>query len=286
MKFHEEMEKAFLLSHSADALEHREEPEGHDYSGAEVYLTHIKEAIRGQLRTAPEAHAEGHVILGSLPLEEGPGTPEDFVLVDRENPEPGLLHGAIGAYLTRRGSLEQALRGIEAALAAGYDKIKLNAVLMGGVNDDEIPALAELTRRYPVDMRFIELMPMYDGGDFGPEAFIPCTAVLDRLPEAEKVERDGGVAKLYRLPGALGNIGLISPVSAHFCAACDRLRLTADGKLKPCLLDSREIPLEGLHGDELTAALRDAILAKPAAHGALSFTGQSPAGRPMNRIGG
>ena len=74
MKFHEEMEKAFLLSHSADALERREEPEGHDYSSAEVYLTHIKEAIRGQLRTAPEAHAEGHVILGSLPLEEGPGT--------------------------------------------------------------------------------------------------------------------------------------------------------------------------------------------------------------------
>ena len=103
MKFSEEMERAYLLSHSADALEHREEPEGHDYSGAEVYLSHIKEAIRGQLRTAPEAHAEGHVILGSLPLEEGPATPEDFVLVDRENPEPGLLHGSIGAYLTRRG---------------------------------------------------------------------------------------------------------------------------------------------------------------------------------------
>ena len=190
------------------------------------------------------------------------------------------------AYLTRRGSLEQALRGIEAALAAGYDKIKLNAVLMGGVNDDEIPALAELTRRYPVDMRFIELMPMYDGGDFGPEAFIPCTAVLDRLPEAEKVERDGGVAKLYRLPGALGNIGLISPVSAHFCAACDRLRLTADGKLKPCLHSADEYPIKGLDAEGMRRQFEAAILGKPAWHGVLSATERSHAGRNMNQIGG
>ncbi len=103
MDFREEMKKAYELSHSADALEHRAEPEEHDYGGAGAYLSHIKEAIRGQLRTAPEARAEGHVVLGSLPLEEGPATPEDFVLVDRENPETGLLHSSIGAYLTRRG---------------------------------------------------------------------------------------------------------------------------------------------------------------------------------------
>ncbi len=103
MSFQEEMEKAFVLSHSPDALERREEPDWHDYEAAGVYLAHIKEAIRGQLRNAEEARAAGHVILGTLPLEEGPSLPEDFVLVDRNDPEQGILSRHIGAYLTRRG---------------------------------------------------------------------------------------------------------------------------------------------------------------------------------------
>ncbi len=103
MSFQEEMKNAFVLSHSPEALEHREEPDGHDYSGAGAYLSHIKESIRGQLRSAPDAHAEGHVILGTLPLEDGPSVPEDFVLVDHEHQEPGLFKQFIGAYLTRRG---------------------------------------------------------------------------------------------------------------------------------------------------------------------------------------
>ena len=105
-------------------------------------------------------------------------------------------------YISRCGELSQAIDGIRAALDAGFDKVKLNTVLIGGFNDDEIPALAELTQFYPVDVRFIELMPMYDSGDFGPEAYIPYTAVLDKLPELEAVDPDGGVAKLYRLPDA------------------------------------------------------------------------------------
>ena len=80
-------------------------------------------------------------------------------------------------YITRIGNLEDALAGIEASLEAGFDKIKINSVLIGGFNDDEIPSLAALTQRYPVDVRFIELMPMYDSGDFGPDAFIPYTVV-------------------------------------------------------------------------------------------------------------
>ena len=190
------------------------------------------------------------------------------------------------AYLTRRGSLDQALKGIEAALEAGFDKIKLNAVLMGGVNDGEIPALAELTRRYPLDVRFIELMPMYDSGDFGPEAFISNTVVLKKLPEAEAVPQDGGVARLYRLPGAKGNIGLISPVSAHFCAECNRLRLTADGRLKPCLHAADEYPIKGLDAEGMRRQFEAAILGKPEWHGALSATERSRAGRNMNQIGG
>ena len=190
------------------------------------------------------------------------------------------------AAISRCGSLEQAWKGLEAALDTGFEKIKLNAVLIGGFNDDEIPALAELTRRFPLDLRFIELMPMLDSREFGPEAFIPCSSVLEKLPEAEPVEQDGGVAKLYRLPGAQGNLGLISPVSAHFCAECNRLRLTADGKLKPCLHSSAEYSILGLDDEGMRAQFEAAILGKPRWHGALSATEHSKAGRSMNRIGG
>lgn len=189
-------------------------------------------------------------------------------------------------YITRIGSLNQAIDGIEAALDAGYDKIKLNAVLIGGFNDDEIAPLAGLTRRWPVDVRFIELMPMYDSGDFGPEAFIPCERVLQALPELEKETPDGGVARLYRLPGAQGRIGLISPLSSHFCAACNRIRLTADGKLKPCLHGKAEFSIKGLDRDGMREQFRTAMLSKPEWHGELSYQSRSQAGRNMNTIGG
>ena len=189
-------------------------------------------------------------------------------------------------YITRIGNLEDALAGIEASLEAGFDKIKINSVLIGGFNDDEIPSLAALTQQYPVDVRFIELMPMYDSGDFGPDAFIPYTVVTDRLPDLSPLPADGGVAKLYRLPGARGNVGLISPVSAHFCADCNRIRLTADGKLKPCLHSSDEISLKGLDYDGMVETLRSAILSKPKWHGELSYTERSHAARNMNQIGG
>ncbi len=189
-------------------------------------------------------------------------------------------------YITRSGCPEDALRGIETALDTGFVKIKLNAVLIGGFNDGEIPALAELTRRYPVDMRFIEMMPMYDSGDFGPEAFIPFTVVTQMLPELEPIPADGGVAKLYRLPGAQGNIGLISPVSAHFCAACNRLRLTADGKIRPCLHSSEEYGIKGLGYEDMVRQFEAAILGKPQWHGELSYARRSRAERNMNQIGG
>ena len=127
---------------------------------------------------------------------------------------------------------------------------------------------------------------MYDSGDFGPEAFLPFTVVTDRLPELEAVPPDGGVAKLFRLPGAQGNIGLISPVSAHFCSACNRIRITADGKIKPCLHSSDEISLKGLNDEQMLETLRNAILSKPQWHGELSYRERSRAGRNMNQIGG
>ena len=190
------------------------------------------------------------------------------------------------AYISRCGTIDTAFDGIRAAFVAGFEKIKLNTVLIGGFNDDEIPELADLTRKYPIDLRFIELMPMYDSGDFGASAFIPYTVVLDKLPQLVPDAPDGGVAKLYRLPDAKGDIGLISPVSAHFCSQCNRIRLTADGKLKPCLHCADEYSIKGLDRDAMLEQFKSAIMAKPSWHGELSSESRSHAGRNMNQIGG
>ena len=185
--------------------------------------------------------------------------------------------------ITRGGDLQAVLAGIDAALAAGYRKIKINAVLMGGFNDDEIGALAELTRERSIDVRFIELMPMVDKGyqDF---AYLPASVVLDTLPELEELKADG-VARLYRLPGAVGSVGLISPVSDNFCAGCNRIRLTADGKFKPCLHAAAEYSVKGLDLAGMQRQFAQAVLAKPREHGELRSQ-RSAAGREMNEIGG
>ena len=189
-------------------------------------------------------------------------------------------------YITRIGRLEDFRAGLGAALEAGFQKVKINAVLIGGFNDDEIEALAGLTMEYPVDMRFIELMPIQESDEFGEKAYLPYSRVLEKLPQAVPVAHDGGVAKLYRLPGAKGNIGLISPVNAHFCGECNRLRLTADGKLKPCLHAPDEYPIKGLDRAGVEKVFREAIWNKPAWHGCLDAVHRSRAGRNMNEIGG
>lgn len=189
-------------------------------------------------------------------------------------------------YITRIGTLDQVLRGIEAALDAGFSKIKINTVLIGGFNDDEIPSLAELSRKYPVDVRFIELMPMYDGGEFGKSAYVPGSRVLNALPELQAVSGGDGVARLYALPSSLGRVGLISAVSSHFCGSCNRIRLTADGHLKPCLHSGQEISIKGLDFSGMRREMERAILEKPACHDPLSASQRSHAGRNMNQIGG
>ena len=128
----------------------------------------------------------------------------------------------------------------------------------------------------------------YDIDDFWAALKSEAQGILanEKLPELSPVKADGGVARLYRLPGAKGNIGLISPVSAHFCTDCNRLRITADGKIKPCLHSSDEISIKGLSYPDMIETIRDAILAKPKWHGELSYTARSHANRNMNQIGG
>lgn len=189
--------------------------------------------------------------------------------------------------ITRCGDITDTLNGIDAAFEAGLTPIKINTVLMGGINDDEIYKLAELTRSCPVELRFIELMPIGDTIRFPESAFIPCSAVLEKVPQLIPVDSaKGGVARLYRLPDGKGRVGLISPLSDEFCGSCSRLRLTADGCLKPCLHSAEEIHLRGLHGSELAWALKLAIAHKPQHHCALSSTERSNSRRDMNRIGG
>jgi cyclic pyranopterin phosphate synthase len=186
--------------------------------------------------------------------------------------------------ITRRDYLAAALAGVDAALEAGLTPIKINAVLMGGANDEGIAALAELTKREGVHVRFIEIMPIGECAAWNKERFISGAAALAAVPELEPCGVDG-VAEIYRRAGYPGTIGVIHPISSHFCSACNRIRVTADGKLKPCLHSSAEITLKGLHGDALTEALRRGIEGKPANH-ALAAGGVSDSARGMNRIGG
>lgn len=188
--------------------------------------------------------------------------------------------------MTRGGDLNQVFRGIEAARRVGLTPIKLNTVLIGGFNDDEISDLVELTGNQDLEVRFIELMPLGPGADFPPQAFLPCDTVLERVPELRPLEQTCGVAQLYQLPEARGRVGLISPVSHDFCHCCDRVRLTSDGKLKPCLHSDKEFSLRGLRGMELRETLAEAIRSKPQSHQPLEPGNPTAGGRPMNRIGG
>lgn len=190
--------------------------------------------------------------------------------------------------ITRGGDINKVLEGMDAAFAAGMDPIKLNTVLIGGFNDDEIFKLAELTRSCPLDVRFIELMPIGDVHQFPEQAYIPCSVVLEKVPELVRIndKAESSVTRLYKLNNGRGRVGLISPLSCDFCGSCNRLRLTADGCLKPCLHSFEEIHIKGLHGSELQWALKLAIAHKPKAHAALSATERSQARRDMNRIGG
>ena len=184
--------------------------------------------------------------------------------------------------ITRAGTLSDVLRGLESAERAGFEKIKLNCVLLGGVNDDEIADFAALTRAHDWQVRFIERMPMGCGRDFG--AYLPAQTVLERCPELEPVSHDG-VAACCRFPGAKGTVGLIAPMSHAFCSECSRIRITADGKLKPCLHSAAELSLRGLSGDELEAAIRRVILMKPERHH-MNATGETETQRGMFEIGG
>lgn len=204
--------------------------------------------------------------------------------VDRLNISLDTLNDEKFRQLTCTGALEDVLRGIKAAKAVGFAPLKLNTVLLGGINDDEIADFAALTEQDDISVRFIELMPMEVCAQWPASRFLAADAVLKALPQAEFIGQDG-VAELYRLPHHCGTIGLIRPMSHRFCSSCNRIRVTADGRLKPCLHSAEEIPLSGLHGATLQQAIANAVLQKPESH-RLTETHKTETIRSMHEIGG
>ena len=204
--------------------------------------------------------------------------------VDRLNISVDSLRPERYREITRTGELARVRQGIEASESAGFRELKLNCVLLGGVNDDEIGDFVRLTREKSWQVRFIELMPMGVCTAWPREFFLPAQAVLERVPELRPAGQSG-VARLYRLPGALGTVGLIEPMSCSFCSGCTRIRITADGKLKPCLHSDTELPLRGLAGESLEQAIRRGILTKPERHH-MDESGRTETRRDMFEIGG
>jgi GTP 3',8-cyclase len=217
--------------------------------------------------------------------------------------------------MTRRGDLDKVLAGIEAAHQAGLRPVKINCVVIRDYNDDEIVDLARLALDHDWHIRFIELMPLGAedntcGQDTtaalaGPDLEVAQPGEWDKLVPVSEMRglietiapllpadsiTGNGPARYFRFAGATGTIGFISPVTEHFCFQCNRLRLTADGRLRPCLMSDDEIDIRsllrsGASPEELKAVLSAAIAAKPEKH----LLGQAKPKRrvrPMSQIGG
>jgi cyclic pyranopterin phosphate synthase len=198
--------------------------------------------------------------------------------------------------ITRGGKLEDVLAGMEAARTAGLEPVKVNTVVIRGMNDDEVVDLARKTVE-GWHVRFIELMPVGNGvaiaGNWR-ERVVTAREIRGQIEatlgplEPAKVS-GGGPARYYRLAGAKGTLGFITPISEHFCYRCNRLRLTADGRLRPCLLAEYEIDLRtplraGADAEQIKALIVQAIERKPSRHHLDEC--QSPVGRVMSEIGG
>ena len=197
--------------------------------------------------------------------------------------------------ITRWGSFDEVWRGILAAEAAGLTPVKLNAVVARGFNDQDVPDMARLTQDHPWQVRFIEMMP-FAGDTAFQRSQVVTAAEMARMIEAEFGPLEpvnggklDGEARLFRLPGACGTLGFISSVSLPFCASCTRARLTADGKLRLCLLREKEVDLltplrAGATLEDLRQLIVDNVWEKPWGHGLAQ--GEVALNRTMSEIGG
>ncbi|MFQ5595318.1 MAG: GTP 3',8-cyclase MoaA [Anaerolineae bacterium] len=202
--------------------------------------------------------------------------------------------------ITRLGDIDLVWKGIEAAERAGLSPLKINVVVVRGLNDDELADFARLTYVHAWHIRFIEVMPVGNGLDWGPgmpvasERFVSVAEIQARLADLGSLvpvtgPHGNGPARYAQLPGARGTIGFISPLSEHFCAACNRLRLTADGRFRACLFSDRSVHMKpaldaGAGVAELQALIRRTIAIKPLERPLPATVGVADAA--MSAIGG
>ena len=179
----------------------------------------------------------------------------------------------VDALARRPGTFEKVLSGLEAAERVGLEPIKINVVLIRGKNDDEIADFAEATRSRPWHVRFIEIMPTNSNLDLSTEGFFSCQESLARLRELGEMEpvtgpEGNGPATYYQFAGAPGTVGVIAPMSHNFCDGCNRLRLTADGYLRPCLFGEIQTNLKDplRAGDDLVPLIEKTLRIKPERH--------------------
>lgn len=193
--------------------------------------------------------------------------------------------------ITRTGRLADALEGIEVAKEIGLDPVKINMVVIRDINDDEVADFARLSIEEGWHVRFIEPMPFVDNKTF---SFVPISEIIERLKifgelEPHPSSNGNGPARYFKFTGATGTIGFISPMSECFCSSCNRLRLTVDGMLRPCLMSDRELDLKSVlrNGgtfDDIKQCLLRAIEAKPERYTLVK--GQYQKGRAMCQLGG
>ena len=212
--------------------------------------------------------------------------------VQRLNVSLDSLRPETFSSLARGGNLESALDGIAAAEQAGFPSVKINTVVIRGMNDDELLDFAAMTLRTPRQIRFIEYMPTTTAPDWS-SAYVSGDEILRRLREVYELEaipsaKSAGPAAVYRIPGAMGTIGVITPISNHFCASSNRIRVTASGVIKGCLFESGGVSLRpylNRSDDELRDVLLQVLRAKPNRHHLTDNTTQI-APFAMSQIGG
>ena len=191
--------------------------------------------------------------------------------------------------ITRRDGFSRVMAGLEAALEANLEPVKINTVLMKDFNDHEITAFGALARAKAIEVRFIELMPVGDSSAWVAPRYLSNKAVLEALPELIPAgkKHPGSPADLYEFPGGRGRIGLINPISHKFCGQCNRIRISSEGFLMPCLHSDRKIDIRERRaaGVSIENILREAILFTPKEH-RLDLGETREAVKAMHRVGG
>jgi molybdenum cofactor biosynthesis protein A, bacterial len=190
--------------------------------------------------------------------------------------------------ITGGGDIQKVLDGIQKALDAGLYPVKVNTVLIKGINDSEIDDFIDLTAGKPIDVRFIELMPIGRYGESNTDKIIYNSDIIAAHPYLKYVgsEEEAQPATYYKLEGGKGRVGFISPMSHKFCNKCNRIRLTCDGKLKPCLGNNGEVDIMDTlrhHPDSLETLIRKVIYDKPEGH---AFENGFKSDKRMKEIGG